>query len=213
MKELTLPGLDAYAAEHTSPVPALLEDLARVTRAETTAPQMMVGRIEGAFLRMLVRLTRARRVVEVGTFTGYSALMMAEGLPEGGELHTCEISEKHAAIARTFFGRSPHGSRIRLHLGPALDTLRGMPAASAQMMFIDADKEGYPAYYEEALRILEPGGLLAADNVLWSGRVIEGDPDADTRALMAFNDRVRRDARVEHALLTVRDGIMLVVKR
>lgn len=213
MKELTLPGLEPYAAEHSSPVPPLHEELARVTRAGTSAPQMMVGRIEGAFLRMLVRLVRARRVVEVGTFTGYSALMMAEGLPEGGELVTCEIDEKHATIARSFFARSPHGGKIQLRFGPAMDTLRSMPAGSAQMMFIDADKQGYPGYYEEGLRILEPGGLLVADNVLWSGLVVEGATDPETRALSAFNERVRRDDRVEHVLLTVRDGLMLVYKR
>lgn len=204
--------IEAYAAAHTTEVPALLEELAEVTRAKTTAPQMMVGRLEGGFLRLLVGLTRAKRVVEVGTFTGYSALSMASALPDDGELITCEISEEHAAIARSFFAKSPDGGKIQLRLGPALDTLRSLEAGSADLIFIDADKVPYSDYYEEGLRLLRKGGLVVADNVLWSGKVLDPQ-DESSHALAAFNEKVVADDRVEHVLLTVRDGMMLAHKK
>lgn len=205
-------AIDLYAASHSSDLPPILEEVAAVTREKTTAPQMMVGRIEGGFLRMLVGITGARRVVEVGTFTGFSALCMASALPEDGELITCEISEHHASIARGFFERSPDGAKIELRLGPAIDTLRSLQAGAFDLVFVDADKEGYVAYYEEALRLLRKGGLLVADNVLWSGRVLDPREPSD-HAIVAFNEAVRRDPRVEHVLLTVRDGMMLARKR
>jgi caffeoyl-CoA O-methyltransferase len=208
MSEIVDPKIEAYAAEHTLPVPALLEELAEVTRQKTTAPQMMVGRLEGAFLKVLVGLLGARRVVEVGTFTGYSGLWIASALPEGGELITCELSEEHAAIARGFFDKSPDGKKIDLRVGPALETLKTIEAGSVDLIFIDADKVGYSAYYEEGLRILRKGGLVVADNVLWSGRVLDPQEESD-RAIVAFNEMVRGDDRVEHVLLTVRDGMML----
>ncbi|AKU91431.1 O-methyltransferase [Vulgatibacter incomptus] len=204
--------IEAYSAAHSSPLPPLLDALAERTRAETTAPQMMVGRLEGNVLRMLVSLTGAKRVVEIGTFTGYSALCMANALPADGELVTCEIEEKHASIARDFFDKSPDGSKIRLRMGPAIETLRGLPEQAFDLVFIDADKEAYPAYYEESMRILRHGGLIVADNVLWSGRVL-APGDASSRAIVAFNERVRTDDRVEQVLLTVRDGMMLARKK
>lgn len=205
-------AIDAYAAEHTSALPPLFDELAEATRSRTTMPGMMVGRIEGNFLRMLVALTGAKRVVEVGTFTGFSGLCMASALPDDGELITCELSEAHAEIAREFFARSPHGRKIHLRMGPAIETLRRMPEASVDLIFVDADKTSYPQYYEEALRLLRHGGLLVADNVLWGGRVLEPKEESD-RAIVSFNERVKRDDRVEHVLLTVRDGMMLARKR
>lgn len=204
--------VDAYAADHTTEVPALLQEVAEVTRQKTTAPQMMVGRLEGAFLKMLVGLVGARRVVEVGTFTGYSGLWMASALPADGELITCEISEEHASIARGFFEKSPDGGKIQLRVGPALETLQSLEDGSVDLIFIDADKTGYLAYYEEAVRLLRVGGLLVADNVLWSGRVLDPREESD-RALVAFNERVHGDERVENVLLTVRDGMMLARKK
>lgn len=212
MSEIVDPKIEAYAADHTVPVPALLEELAEVTRQKTTAPQMMVGRLEGAFLKVLVGLLGARRVVEVGTFTGYSGLWIASALPEGGELITCELSPEHAAIARGFFEKSPDGKKVDLRVGPALETLKTIEAGSVDLIFIDADKVGYSAYYEEGLRILRKGGLVVADNVLWSGRVLDPQEESD-RAIVAFNEKVRGDDRVEHVLLTVRDGMMLARKK
>jgi caffeoyl-CoA O-methyltransferase len=204
--------LERYAAEHTGPVSPLLEEIERETRERTGHPGMLTGRVEGTFLRMLVGISGARRVVDIGTFTGYSALMMAEGLPEDGLLITCEIVEAHADMARRFFARSPHGRKIRLAIGPAIGTLRGIEDRSVDFVFIDADKGSYTLYYEESLRILKPGGLVVADNAFWHGRVLSPRDD-DDRAIASFNRTVREDERVEKVLLTVRDGIYLIRKR
>jgi caffeoyl-CoA O-methyltransferase len=215
MEPIFTKGIELYTHEHTSPVPPLLEELERETRERVPNSQMLTGRVEGTLLQMLVRISGARRVVDIGTYTGYSALMMAGGLPEGGELITCEVSEAHADIARRYFKRSPHGGKIRLALGPALATLSGLRDESVDFVFIDADKASYPAYYDESMRILRRGGLIAVDNVLWSGRVLAPtgeDADQDTRAIIAFNDRVRADERVEKVMLTVRDGVYLIRK-
>ncbi len=167
--------------------------------------------MEGTFLRILVKLARARRVLELGTFTGYSALMMAEGLPDDGELVTCDIDQKAEAMARDFFARSPHGGKIQLRMGPALETLKTLQGPF-DLAFIDADKQNYSAYYDAVVPLLRSGGLLVADNALWSGRVLQPRA-ADDHALVAFNAKVAADARVEKVLLTVRDGMMLALKR
>jgi len=204
-------SIEAYAADHTTAEDALLSELAKETRDHMEMWRMQVGRIEGRFLRMLVQLTGAKRVVELGMFTGYSALMMASGLPDDGQLITCDVDPKVEAVARRYFAKSPHGKKIEVRMGPGLDTLKTL-SGPIDMAFIDADKENYGNYYEELLRLLKPGGLIVADNTLWSGRVLE-PKDASDRAICAFNDRVKADARVEHVLLTVRDGMMLVRKR
>jgi predicted O-methyltransferase YrrM len=203
--------IEAYAAEHTSEEPELLARLAEETHRTMELPQMLTGRLEGNFLRLMVRAIQARRVVEVGMFTGYSALMMASGLPDDGHLITCEVNPESAAVARRYFRQSPHGHKIDVRMGPALETLPTLKGPF-DFAFIDADKENYSAYYELCLERLRPGGAMAVDNVLWSGHVLEPQ-DEETRSIVAFNDRVRRDERVDHALLTLRDGVMLVVKK
>lgn len=213
MTTLTLvpPEIEQYAQAHTEPPGPLFEELRETTYARMASPHMQVGRLEGTFLRLLVKLARARRVVEVGTFTGYSALMMAEGLPEDGELVTCDIDPKAAEVARAFFARSPHGKKIQLRLGPALETLATL-AGPIDLAFIDADKGNYSAYYDALVPLLRPGGLLVADNTLWSGRVLDPQQPND-HAIVAFNAKVAADPRVEKVLLTVRDGMMLALKR
>ena len=203
--------IEKYAHSHTTPESDLYRRLREETFAEMQYPQMQVGRVEGTFLKTLVRLRGARRVLEIGMFTGYSALMMAEGLAEGGRLITCDIDPKAEAIARRYFAESPHGSKIEVRIGPALETLRTL-SGDFDMAFIDADKTNYPSYYEECVRLLRPGGLIVADNVLWSGKVLDPGDD-DTRAIAAFNDRVQADPRVENVCLTIRDGMMLIWKR
>jgi caffeoyl-CoA O-methyltransferase len=203
--------IERYAHDHSEPESDLFRRLKDETYAEMSSPQMQVGRIEGTFLKLLVRLTGAKRVVEIGMFTGYSALMMAEGLPEDGRLITCDINPKAEAIARRYFDQSPHGHKIEIRMGPALETLASLEG-SIDMAFIDADKGNYPDYYEACLRLLRPGGLIVADNVLWSGRVLKPEDD-DTRAIVTFNESVQADPRVENVCLTVRDGMMLAWKR
>jgi len=212
MKNIIPEALDEYCAAHTTAAEPLLEELATYTRAHCRQPQMLTGPVEGRFLRLLVQSIGARRVLEVGTFTGYSALNMAAGLSAEGELITCEIDSGHAAIAQSFFDRSPYGERIRLRRGAALETIAALPPGQAfDFAFIDADKENYIGYYEAVLAHLRPGGMLAADNTLWSGKVLAPQEKTD-HAIVAFNAHVAADPRIEHVLLSVRDGIMLVRK-
>ena len=211
--ELLLPKpVERYVHKQTSPESRLLRELERETHETTQYPQMLTGRVEGRLLKMLVHISGARKVLEIGTFTGYSALLMAEGLPDHGELITCEISRQCAAVARKYFKRSPHGHKIRLRPGPAMKTIQKIPDESIDFVFIDADKPSYPRYYDESVRILKRGGIIAADNALWNGQVL--DPvDEDSRAIALFNSKVKSDRRVEKVLLTVRDGVYLIRKK
>lgn len=211
MTPLVSPDIEAYARAHSAKPDALFEELTRETYEKMSAPQMQVGPLEGAFLKLLVKLTGARRILEIGMFTGYSALMMAEGLPEDGELVTCDIDPKAEEIARRYFARSPHGKKIQVRMGPALKTIASLEG-TLDLVFIDADKENYVAYFDAVLPRLKQGGLIVADNTLWSGRVLNPQAESD-RAIVAFNDKVANDPRVETALLTVRDGMLLARKR
>jgi caffeoyl-CoA O-methyltransferase len=201
--------IDNYAAAHSTPLPALLEELVTVTREKTgERAQMLSGQLEGTLLHLLAASLGARRILEIGTFTGFSALMMAAALPDDGKLITCEINPKAISIARSFFQRSPHGRKIEVREGPALETLKALEGPF-DLVFIDADKESYIAYYEAALSLLAANGLIAVDNVLWSGRVLNPEDDS-SRAIAAFNEHVRRDPRVTQVILTIRDGVMLI---
>ena len=202
--------IERYAEEHTSPPTALLAELAEETRATLRAPQMLTGPIEGRFLELLVYGTKARRVLEVGTYSGFSSLSMAAGLVPGGHIDTCEISERHAEVARRYIARSPYADRITVHVGPAAETIERLEG-EWDFVFIDADKVNYRRYYEAVLPRLAERGLIAVDNTLWSGRVLEEDELADdTRAIKEFNDHVRSDSRVVCVMLTVRDGVTLI---
>jgi caffeoyl-CoA O-methyltransferase len=211
MIPLVSEAIQNYAEAFSSPEPELFVELARETRATQKDPQMMVGHSEGLLLRLLVTLSRARRVLEVGTFTGYSALAMASALPADGELVTCDIDPVATALARKFWDRSPHGAKIRLALAPASDTIPTLHGPF-DLVFIDADKPGYIRYWEAALPLVRAGGVIVADNVLWSGRVLEPKDESD-RAIAAFNAHVRGDTRVEQVMLPIRDGVTVAVKR
>jgi caffeoyl-CoA O-methyltransferase len=206
------PDVEAYAEAHTEPPGEVLERLAEETRAKTTAPQMMVGPLEGRFLAFLVRALRARRVLEVGTFTGYSSICMASALPSGGRIVTLDVNEETTEIARRYATEAGVVDRIDYRVGPASGTLAQIDG-QFDLVFIDADKPGYIDYYEAALPKLEEGGLIVADNVLWSGRVVAEPTDDSTRAIQRFNDHVRADDRVETVMLTVRDGMTLIRRR
>lgn len=206
------PAIEAYTEAHTTPPPPLLQALAAETERSLSAPQMMVGAVEGRFLQLLVFATSARRVLEIGTFSGYSALSMAAGLPPGGTLVTCEIDLDHAEVARRFVAESPYADRIEVRLGPALETLAVLDGPF-DLAFIDADKANYISYYEAVLPKLADRGLIVVDNTLWSGRVLdESDTTEDTVAIRAFNDHVAADTRVVCVQLSVRDGVTLVAR-
>jgi caffeoyl-CoA O-methyltransferase len=202
--------IDAYAEAHTTPPSELLAELAAETRATLSSPQMLTGTVEGRFLEQLVFGLQAKRVLELGTYSGYSSLSMAAGLPDGGHIDTCEVSEEHAEVAQRYIHRSPYADRITIHLGPALETIERL-RGEWDFVFIDADKENYATYYEALLPRLAPTGLMALDNTLWSGRVLDdGDDSPATRAIRELNDRIAADDRVIAVQLTVRDGVTLV---
>jgi caffeoyl-CoA O-methyltransferase len=207
------PEIEAYAAAHTTQPEPLLAELAEETRASLRSPQMLTGTIEGRFLELLVHGLGAKRVLELGTYSGYGTLSMAAGLPEGGRIDSCEISEEHAAVARRYLERAGYADRVTVHVGPALDTIRSLDG-NFDFVFIDADKENYVAYYEEVFPRLTAHGLIAADNTLWSGRVLDESDDSEaTRAIREFNERVAADDRVTSVMLTVRDGVTLIRRR
>lgn len=213
MKPLVSEAIEAYCREHSAAPSALLQELEAYTIAHCAQPQMLTGPLEGALLRLLVQLTGAHRILELGMFTGYSTLTMAEALPEDGTILSCDVNPDTTAIARTFFGRSPHGGKIEVRLGPALDTLAALePGREFDLVFIDADKENYLSYYEAVLSRLRSGGLVVVDNVLWSGAVLKPVQLSD-HAIVAFNDHVRCDGRVEIVMIAVRDGVTLARKR
>lgn len=204
------PAVEAYAEEHSSPNGELFVRLAAETREKSEAPQMMVGILEGQFLGALVRSTRARRVLELGTFTGYSSISMALELPADGELITCDVNEETTEIARRYAKEAGVADKIDYRLGPALDTVAQVDG-EFDVVFIDADKPNYVNYYEATVPKLSRNGLMILDNTLWSGRVADpNEDDENTRAIRAVNDRVGDDPRVRNVLLTVRDGMNLV---
>lgn len=206
------PALDAYTEAHTTPQPPLLAALEAETRRSLDSPGMMVGPVEGRFLQLLVWATGARRVLEIGTFSGYSALSMAAGLPPDGRIVSCEIEPRHAEVARRFVAESAYSDRIEIRVGPALDTVTTL-AGSFDLVFIDADKAGYAAYYEAVLPKLAFRGLIVVDNTLWSAKVLDDtDTSEDTVAIRAFNDMVAADPRVVCVQLPVRDGVTLLAK-
>ena len=205
--------IEGYAEAHTTPPPELLAELAEETKATLEAPQMLTGTIEGRLLEQLVHALQAKRVLELGTFSGYSSLSMAAGLPEGGHIDTCEVSEKHAEVARRYHARSPYGDRITIHMGPALETIERL-GGEWDFVFIDADKENYANYYEALLPRLAATGLMAIDNTLWSGRVLDpGDEEETTRVIRELNDRIAADERAIAVQLTVRDGVTLIRRK
>ncbi|NSC22526.1 SAM-dependent methyltransferase [Streptomyces albus subsp. chlorinus] len=208
------PALDDYLLAHCTPADDLLRDLVEETHALVPGTTMQITHDEGEFLTMLVRLTGATTAVEVGVFTGYSSICIARGLPENGRLIACDVSEEWTAVARRYWERAGLTDRIDLRLAPAAETLRALPREPfVDFAFIDADKVGYPTYYEELVTRLRPGGLIALDNVLRTGRVV--DPEAQDPADVAIrriNDTVTADERVQSVMLPLRDGVTLARK-
>ncbi len=205
--------LETYAEAHSMPESAVCRGLREETFRSTDLPQMLVGPLEAAFLKMMAQLVGARRVLEIGMFTGYSALSVAEVLPDEGRIITCEREVEYAAIARRFFDQSPDGRKIEIRLGNALDTLREV-RGPFDLIFIDADKVNYLNYYRRALELVAPTGVILIDNVLWNGEVLRvPPPDPSTAAIQELNRMVATDPRVTAVLVTIRDGVLVVRPR
>jgi len=209
MSPIVDPAVETYAEQHTTPPDPPLAALAEETRATLSSPQMLTGTVEGRLLEMLVFVKRPRLVLELGTYSGYSALSMAAVLPPDARIVTCELSEEHADFAQRHIDASPYADRIEIRRGPALATVEAVDEP-LDLVFIDADKSGYPAYFDAVVPKLAPDGLIVVDNTLWSGRLADPlNTDETTEIMRAFNDKVRDDPRVISVMLTVRDGVTL----
>ena len=204
-----------YLVEHGTPPDRVQESLITATRELGAFAGMQIAPEQGAFMTVLARLVGAQHAIEIGTFTGYSALCIARGLADGGHLLCCDVSEEWTSIGRRFWEQAGVADRIDLRIGPALDTLRALPDDTTfDFAFIDADKRNYGAYYDEVLARLVPNGVILVDNVLWGGGVLdESQQDDDVRAIRAFNDRVAADDRVDTVMLPIADGLTLIRKR
>jgi caffeoyl-CoA O-methyltransferase len=213
MKTLISPDIEAYAQAHSIPESELCRALREETERRMESPQMIVGPLEGAFLKMMTQLVQATRVLEIGMFTGYSALCFAEALPADGTVITCEIDEESTALARTYITRSPVGKKVEIRMGPALDTMRSLKGPF-DLIFIDADKTNYANYYRRALDLLSPRGVILIDNVLWNGDVLKQPaPDERTAAIQELNRTVSSDPLVSAVLVTIRDGVLVVRRK
>ncbi|MGC4096372.1 MAG: class I SAM-dependent methyltransferase [Nitrospira sp.] len=210
MNRLVSADIEAYAETHSIPESAVCRALREETQRTMEHAQMLVGPLEGAFLKMMVRLVGAKRVLEIGMFTGYSALCFAEALPADGTVMTCEVDERSVALARRYIPQASYGSKISIRMGPALDTMRTLTGVF-DLIFIDADKTNYLNYYRRALELLAPHGVILIDNVLWSGEVLKQQPpDDSTAAIQELNRTVSADRSVMAVLVTIRDGILMV---
>ena len=210
MTDLILPTIEAYAAAHSLPESPIRRALREETERTMEFARMLVGPLEGACLHVMTRLVQAKRVLEIGMFTGYSALCFAEALPDEGRVITCEVDEGSAALARRFFAQSPHGRKIEVRMGPALETMAGLQGPF-DLIFIDADKQNYVHYYRRAMELLSPRGVILIDNVLWDGEVLRDPPPDDrTAAIQELNRIVSSDPGVTAVLATIRDGIWII---
>ena len=202
--------LENYAAQHTEDEPLLLQELNKRTHLNVLQPRMISGHFQGRFLSLLSKMVQPRTILEIGTYTGYATLCLAEGLHPDGGLHTIDIKEELTDLQREFFDRSGYGSQIVQHLGKAADIIPSLNT-TFDLVFIDADKQNYAHYFDLVIEKMTRGGIILSDNVLWSGKVVEEvkHNDKHTQALMAYNQKIKDDPRVETVLLPIRDGITL----
>lgn len=206
-------NIDKYIENHTTPETDLLKALNRATHLKTFYPNMLSGSVQGKFLEMISYMIRPKYILEIGTFTAYSAIALAKGLAKGGKLITLEVNEEMETFAKEYISKSGMDDRIHLMMGNAVEIIQQL-SEEFDLVFIDADKEQYVDYYELSIAKLKPGGFILADNVLWNGKVLEDDSksDKETKGIKAFNDYVKNDKRVEQVMLSVRDGLLLVRK-
>ena len=207
--------IDEYILRHIDPESEYLHALYRDTHLKLLYPRMASGHLQGRMLKMFVRMIRPRQVLEIGTYSGYSALCIAEGLPEGSLLHTFEINDEQEDFTRPWLEGSPYADRIKFYIGDALKRVPEL-GLTFDLVFMDGDKRKYIDYYEMALSVLSPGGYILADNTLWDGHVLEEHPrgsDLQTLGIKAFNDLVAQDGRVEKVILPLRDGLTIIYKK
>jgi caffeoyl-CoA O-methyltransferase len=210
--EFIQPQLQHYCEKHSSPESEVLKDLDRETHAKVMMPRMLSGHLQGRFLAMITHMLKPKRILEIGTYTGYSAICMAEGMGESAEMITIDINEELEGMVKAYFKRAGVDDKIELKIGNAIDIL-GQLSGPFDLVFIDADKRNYSNYYDAIIDKVSKGGIIMADNVLWSGKVIDPNAkDKDTEAIRAFNWKVHQDPRVENVLLPIRDGIMMARK-
>lgn len=206
------PKLAEYVERHSDAEPEVLKQLNRDTHAHVLMPRMLSGHLQGRVLSMLSKMIKPTSILEIGTYTGYSAICLAEGLQQGGTLHTIDINAELEDMARKYFEKAGISKQVEYHIGNALEIIPSL-TTSFDIIFIDADKKNYGTYYDLVFDKLNTGGYIIADNVLWSGKVIDGSADSDTKAILEFNKRVQEDSRVENVLLPVRDGLLIARKK
>ena len=205
-------AIEKYVEAHTKWPDAVLQELERETYAKIYMPQMVSGHVQGRFLSMISKLIQPMHVLEIGTFTGYSALCLSEGLKQGGTVYTMDVNEELETMVRSFIDKAGATEKVKYLIGNAVEIIPTMNVMF-DLVFIDADKENYPRYYDLVFDKVRSGGVILADNVLWSGKVVEENQDEETKALVAFSDKVQRDERVENILLSIRDGVMMIRKK
>jgi caffeoyl-CoA O-methyltransferase len=204
-------ALQRYSEQHTTAESVLLRSINRNTHANVLRPRMLSGHLQGRVLAMCSQMLAPSSILEIGTYTGYSALCLAEGLRTGGKLITIDVNEELADLVNTSFGASPFREQIDFRIGDARTIIPTL-TETFDLVFIDADKENYSRYFDLVFDKVRPGGIILADNVLWSGKVIDAKPDKDTVAILEFNRKIQEDNRVENVLLPIRDGIMMIRK-
>ncbi|MDD5572145.1 MAG: O-methyltransferase [Bacteroidales bacterium] len=208
------PALEKYILDHTEPETEVLKELSRQTHVHIYHPRMLSGHLQGKVLKMLCRMIKPVNVLEIGTYTGYSAICMAEGIPENGKIHTIEINDELEEFVKPFIKKAGFENKIKLYYGDALEIIPSMKL-KFDLVFVDGDKKQYTEYYNLVFDMVNKGGYIIADNVLWDGKVLEdpGKTDEQTRGIMKFNELVQNDPRVENALFPIRDGIMVMRKK
>lgn len=205
-------AIEEYLEQHTSPMDEVLHELYRETHLHAMNPRMASGPVQGRFLQLLCQLMQPKKVLEIGTFTGFATICMARGMASDGLLTTIEANEEYEGIIRKYLAKAAVADRVRLIIGDAKEVIPTLEGGF-DLVFIDADKISYPSYYDLVIEKLNPGGVILADNVLWEGKVLNvGTKERDTKAIQAFNDKVQNDPRVENVLLPLRDGLMMVRK-
>lgn len=205
-------AIEEYLEQHTTPMDEVLHELYRETHLHAMNPRMASGPVQGQFLQLLCQLMQPKKVLEIGTFTGFATICMARGMASDGLLTTIEANEEYEGIIRKYLAKAAVADRVRLIIGDAKEVIPTLEGGF-DLVFIDADKISYPSYYDLMIKKLNPGGVVLADNVLWEGKVLNvGTKERDTKAIQAFNDKVQNDPRVENVLLPLRDGLMMVRK-